>query len=412
MNSQHLIMPIIERVSHKSYLFNVAVLYCVVVIGAILFPLLTAVLAVALLAYVSKSSFLSASLVIFSVAAIFAFINVWKGFNGDWNWYTSHYVLLKDLDFSHYYGRQIGGIPIKFTEPIYYSISYFTSRMTGANIPALAILITFLIYIPMGYAVFNIANKFLTKSYDVAFVICIVLLTGITFTLTIQLVRQEIASAIFVSALVFLFFNRNKAGCFLLLTACLTHNSVLVPSFFTAFVFLLGKRRQSISVPTYVVFWVFALLLGLAYVYGPGSSYYESGRSDGEISLSVVLFDISLLALMFFVYKKFIINKFDGIAVQISWILLTLAFVYSGFLMGVSIAPIPFLRMYFYVELFRALMIAILLSVFLQRQRSLFFYLCCIVVAIGYVYVRMLRAPYFYKFDIVSVFVSTPFISW
>lgn len=90
-----------------------------------------------------------------------------RGFNGDWNWYTSHYVLLKNLDFSHYYGRQIGGIPIKFTEPIYYSISYFTSRMTGANIPALAILITFLIYIPMGYAVFNIANKFLTKSYDV-----------------------------------------------------------------------------------------------------------------------------------------------------------------------------------------------------------------------------------------------------
>ena len=411
MNNQY-IGSVSGAINHRSYTLKIILLYCAVIAGAVFLPLLTAVLTMALLVFISRSSIFSASLAIFSITAIFCFINVGKGFDGDWNWYTYHYVLLKDLNFSSYYGRQIGSIPIKLTEPIYYYVSFLTSRMTGGNIPALAVLITALIYIPVGYAIFNMVKKFLTKSYDVAFVVSVVLLTGITFTLTIQLVRQEMASAIFVVGLVLLFYKQYKSGIFIFLMACLTHNSALVPSFFTLVVLLLGKRRLSLGISTYVVVWLFALVLGVAYVYGPGASYYESGRSDGDISQSVLLFDAALLCLTYFVHKNCIINRFDDSITYMSWMLLTLAFVYSGFLLGVSVAPIPFLRMYFYVELFRALMLAIIFSVFLQRQRNLFFYMCCIVAAIGYVYVRMLRAPYFYHFDIVSVFTSTPFVSW
>lgn len=363
-----------------------------------------------LISYIVRSPHVSALIVIIFATTAFCIMNASRGFQGDWNWYTQHYLLLNTLDFSQYYGGHIGRYPIKTSEPVYYFLSYILSRASGANITVLSITITSIIYLLSGYSLFKLVAVFKMRAKDVAFSILIALLFGITFTLTNQLVRQETALGLLFLAFILILSGSHWIGLVLLGVACLTHNSALLPSIAIVIAFFFRQKTIFASRLHYLFLWLFCVLIGVGYVFTAGSSYVDSGRSDGEISLIVFMLDGSLAAFLLYyclrIYRGVIAASVDE--KQCLYRILTVFFLYSGFLVGLSMAPIPFLRMYFYVEIFRTLIVAILMVYLLKEKRTPFFYVMIFLLAILYLYMRIERAPYYYGVEIVDLLFFSP----
>ena len=83
-------------------------------------------------------------------------------------------------------------------------------------------------------------------------------------------------------------------------------------------------------------------------------------------------------------------------------ILAAAAIIYSGFLLGVSLAPLPFLRMYFYVELFRTLMVGAIVCAVLRLRYGTLLAVPILLTAVVYIEMRIRASPFWYGGGIVA----------
>lgn len=356
---------------------------------AIVFPILTLVSVILFVGFSLRSSAIATGSAIAVVLGIFGWMNSTKGISGDWAWYTQHFIWLQHLDFSQYWGQRIGVFTIKTTEPTYYFIASVISKLSGGSVPALAWSVSALIYIPLGVSVGLILAKMTKVPMHVGVATLIALMAGVTFTLTTQLVRQEVASALLVLGFVLFYFEVRVIGLLLAVLGVLSHNSALAP-----FIVVIAAYWFTTSGERLVWKKVFFLsgafiAIGVAYLLvGPGLNYYESRESVGEISVVVVLMDVSILSIFLFVRSRLDAPK------RLLNVLAAAAIVYAGFLVGMSLAPTPFLRMYFYVELFRTLMIGVIVCALLRLRFGVIFAVPILLLAVVYVEMRIRVSPF------------------
>ena len=356
---------------------------------AIVFPILTLISVVLFVGFSLRSSAIATGSAIAVVLGVFGWMNSTKGISGDWAWYTQHFIWLQHLDFSQYWGQRIGIFTIKTTEPTYYFIASVIAKLSGGSVTALAWGVSSLIYIPLGVSVGLISAKITKVPMHVGVATLIALMVGVTFTLTTQLVRQEIAGALVVFGFVLFYFEARVIGLLLVGLGVFSHNSALAPVIvvIAAYWFAINGERL---VWSKVIFLSGAFVaIGVAYLLvGPGLNYYESRESAGEISVLVILMDASILSIFLFVR-----SRLDGPKRFLN-ILAAAAIVYSGFLVGMSLAPTPFLRMYFYVELFRTLMIGVIVCALLRLRFGLIFAVPMLLMAVVYVEMRIRVSPF------------------
>ncbi|MGQ3294299.1 MAG: EpsG family protein [Shinella sp.] len=336
------------------------------------------------------------------VAALLAWVNAGKGIRGDWVWYTTHFGYLETLPLDQYLGQRIGQYNPEVTEPIYYALSSVVSRLTGANIEVLAVTVTLLIYVAIGTAIVLAISTYTTRGWTLVAATITGMLTGITFTLSTQLVRQEIAASFIGLGIVLFGLKKWVPGALALAAGVLSHNSALIPAAGIILAVLLARANRGWFLRVVVSMGIF-FALGRIYLIQSGNNF--EGRSDGTIGTAVIALDVAVLL----VFGTLVLRTSLGQNPVARIVLLCLPAFY-GFLLAVVSQPIPLLRMYFYVEVLRALMIAFIVVWAMRGRLRIAVGVVAVIVSILYLQLRIDSSPFEYAADFLQVLFASPFL--
>jgi len=365
------------------------------ILVAVVFPVLVVVSVILVIGFSFRSKPVVIGVATTVVLGVFGWMNSMKGITNDWGWYTQHYLMLRWLPFTDYWGHQIGIFAIKTSEPVYYFISSVVSKWTDGNIPVLAWVISALIYIPLGVSVGLLSARMVKMPAHVGISILAALMVGVTFTLTIQLVRQEIANAFLCSGFALFYLGRRAIGLVLATLAVFTHNSAVAPFAVLIAVHFLAFSHGRPAWGRVALLWFGFIGFGVAFwMMGPGETYLDSAKSDGVISPVVIVMDSVFLMVLLFLRSR--LDATQGEMQHFLDVLAVASIVYSGFLIGISPAPIPLLRMYFYVEMFRTLMVTSIVCALLNSRYGSIWAIPILLAAILYVEMRIASSPFWY----------------
>ncbi|ODT24253.1 MAG: hypothetical protein ABS64_06440 [Microbacterium sp. SCN 69-37] len=360
------------------------------VLAALVFPLLAAAIAVIYVVGLHRRGRTAAGIgAIAAVTVLFGYLNQGKAIAGDWAWYVEHYRALEHLDLADYLGRPFGWITPAPTEPVYYSVASVLARASHADVGVLSWAATTLIYVPLGVAALML-SKLLTRRVSVAAAsIVVAMLCGLTFTLSTQLVRQEIAASFICLAIALFVVRKPVVGGAALSVAILTHNSALIPAaavVLSAF-FARGDRVNAWRIIASALGFA---LLGALYLRVSGNDSYQ-GKSDGAVSVFTIGLDLLIVSV-------FLLLARDHGWPPYTRLLAYCTPVFVGFLVGVAAQPLPFLRMYFYLEGLRALMLVVIVGLSLRNVRFRAIAITtAVVLGFLYLHMRIANSPFEYQ---------------
>jgi len=199
-----------------------------------LLPLVSVLFSVLIILYNNKEVRKYNYYIFFILLALYlGFINGSKVPESDLIYYIQNYSNAGKFPFWTY-------ILIHHKEPGFFIYNYITYYLFFGNVTLYLIVTTFISYILLFVAVYKYYHKIYNKSKVIIFSILIVAFFPQLFSLSAQIMRQFMAGAILVYAMVQKFFYGKKAWYYLLLAA-LIHSSVI---FFIPFIYfkLLEKR--------------------------------------------------------------------------------------------------------------------------------------------------------------------------
>lgn len=382
----------------KISLFVLAVIALMACVAFSLFiPALFVFFWLMLIAFLPKNPNVSIALSTLNVIFIFGWMNMEKIPINDWLWYTTHYKWLEEMPLSSYLGAIFNGMTIKVTEPVYHTLSAIVSRVTSGSVPALALVVTITIYGSVSAGIAMLVGKNLKSAFEAVLVTWIPLSVGITFTLTTQLVRQEIAASLLFMSLAMLWTQRKKLGWIFLVLALLTHNSAAFPALcILASAYCINKLK------TPGKYWVpLSILIGGAMggsmILSPGGeNYYISQQNDGSVSISIYILDAILICALIYA-RRYLAELKDLVNT-----LLASLIAYIFFIVAISPAPLLLLRMYFYMDFFRAATLTILVIAALKSRCALLLGVPAILLAFAYVEARLMTSPFYFFGGLIS----------
>ncbi|WP_146069473.1 EpsG family protein [Cryobacterium sp. Y11] len=377
---------------------TVAVIVFVLLAGLIA-PVLAAIISILGFAAISKRPTIIGGTAVGVVAVLLAWINTGKGIQGDWSWYVLHYQILENTPLSEYLGARLPIVTPEPTEPIYYAFARVLSVASGANVELLAVAVTLVIYGTLGAAIISLVVTVDGRPWTVIGATVAGMFVGLTFTLSTHLVRQEIAAALIGLAIVASAKRRWLPAVMILIVASLTHNSALIPAAGLVLATLFLGHGKSL-VLRFIIGGVIFYALGRLYLATLGD---VNGRDDGSISTAVILLDVAVLAAFLFLIRKRGLND-NPIA---STILMCIPAFY-GFVLGVASQPLPLLRMYFFVEILRALMVVFVCAHLMQGRWRLIVGVVIILVPIAYLTLRIQQSPFDYDNSLTDILLWMP----
>jgi EpsG family len=349
-----------EFILHKwKYLKETEVINIFCMFSSVLFcyffsPFLSVLAALLFLSIIFENDKIRMLFLLVIFLCLYSMLIFFKPISGDWNWYTQHYRALQYLDFFSYYGHAYGPFTIKFTEPVYYFLSFVLSRATGANVTVLAVLLSVVFYSVFIFSLFKLSRYFTITAWQQNIIALAAVLFSVTPTLVLHLVRQEMASVLLFCGFTLLLCGNKRSAFFVMIFSVFTHQSAVIVLGIYIVSYLFSKLPLKGG---WLLAFLASLMIGLFYV---KSGYFisedNSGKGDGAVNPLVYLYDAILLFLFLFSMHSL---KLKSSVKNIFYIFVAS---YMGFLLGVSSEPLPLLRMYFYVEWFRAFFIVLILS--------------------------------------------------
>lgn len=336
------------------------------------------------------------------VASIFAWVNVGKAISGDWVWYTTHFRYLETLPLADYLGHRIGRYNPDVTEPIYYTLSSVVARLSGANVNVLATVVTLLIYISIGVAVVLAVSSYTSDGWTLVAATIAGMLTGITFTLSTQLVRQEIAASFIGLGIVLVGMRKMAPGILVLVGGVLTHNSALIPAAGIVLAVVLARANRGWFLRLFVSA---ALFFALGRLYLATSGGNVEGELEGSISTPVILMDLLIVAVFAYLVRRGPLK--DN---PVAHVIVLCMPAFYGFVLAVLSQPLALLRMYFYIEVLRALMVAFIVLWLMRGRLRIVIGVIAIAMSIIYVQLRIASSPFDYASDLVEVLLKSPLI--
>lgn len=362
----------IETLSGQSNLHEKGNLFIVVSLlacFAILSPLLTIIIiGIIAISYVFEVHGVKALMI--SLVFFLGLFNATKQIDGDWYWYVSDYVELSRVSLWDF--LETGESSIRFSEPLYYALSASLSRLSGGNVIVLALVVSLVIYLTYIFALEKLLKEYGLRRLAAATCIIFAVFAGITFTLSLQLVRQFIAGSILFFYFSLLLEGKNKKAMLLFVIGTLIHNSFIVPAILLA---IFSRLWTYTSVKQHYL-QVVSILLVLGYSLGrlivdlmsdsfllAAYSKDDGGISNAVLALDGFLFLVSLAGVFFFRHRNDFYTKCSAISV------LFLAF-YGGMLFGAHELTLFLLRFYFYLEWFRVIGVITLVWFLVYRLKK------------------------------------------
>ncbi len=327
--------------------------------------------------------------------AVFCVMNASKVIEDDWVWYTQHYALMQNYTFDQYLGARIGRITIKPNEPVYYAIANATYYFSGGSISALAAVITSIAYFTTGFAMFRIGESVFSDRGlpGNALLIMGCCLFAVTFTLVTQLVRQEMAMCVSLLSYSLILRRQYITGLLVTVMAVATHQSVVIILFILYAPLVIIRMTESYRfVRPVIAIAFFTIAAGVGYYVSHGSMADMGTKDDGAIAASLIGGDavLALTLLGLTVWK-------GGRSEQGILIVLSYALFYLTLLPMINL-PLAALRLYFYMDVIRALAIMIIFSTaFSARMPNairVFASAVLLIGALAYVNQRIERSPF------------------
>lgn len=366
-----------------------AVVLTVVLVAGLIAPVASALVALIGVAVLSGKPKVAGFTTVGVVGGIFAWINMSKVIQGDWSWYVQHYLVLEYTPLSSYLGVFVRGVRPDPSEPLYYLLARFLSVASGGNVELLAFVVTCVIYGAIGTALVLALTSATRNPWTVVVGTSAGMLVGLTFTLTTQLVRQEISAALIGLAVVTSAYRKWTPTVMIVVAAALTHNSALIPAAGLGLA-VLFRRRGGGRPLRFAISGAVFYALGQLYLTTSGNSDY-TGQDDGAISTAVIALDAVILGtFLFLVWRRGL-----GENAVASTVLLCVPAFY-GFVLGVASQPLPLLRMYFYIEVLRALMVVLICVSLVRGQWDFLIGLAIVGLAIAYLLLRIEQSPFVY----------------
>lgn len=329
-------------------------LWLLLIIAAIFFPWLSIIIVgVFVRGYLEKP--FGRQIFALVLVGFLGLFNATKKIEGDWYWYISDYLKFSSVNFIDY--LESGGLSIRISEPLYYFISFAVSRISDGNAFLFVISITSIIYLTYIFALEKLLKAYGINRLLAAVCIAFAVLAGITFTLTLQLVRQYIAGSMLFLYFIFLLEGKNKKAALIFMAGSLVHNSFAIPGVLLAICVYISSL--TFLMRHYLVMVLFFAISGYAtgtfitHIVGETVFATAAFKDDGSISkpvlaLDVILFLSSLAGVIYFKGKKYFYTKCSAVTA------LFLA-LYGGILFGANELTLFLLRSYFYVEWFRVI---------------------------------------------------------
>lgn len=369
---------------------------------ALVWPVIALLGVVAVLVAHSASPRLSAFLTLTGVSSVFVWMNVEKVPSGDWVWYTLHFRLLDQLPLSQYMGHIVDGIYVKPTEPVYYFATFVLSRLTHGNVAALAASVTLTIYGCLGGALWLMFRD-LDASLPARAGAVAIGLTALTFSLTTQLVREEIALSLAVLGSVLVYLGRRVLGATALVLAVGCHNSSVV--FLGTLALIAWTLRQPRSTARRATV-AAGVLFALGSIYAHLSLASGAPPSNGSVSFLTYGLDGALLVTLGLLRHEV------PEAFRHAWhFLLAFPIIFAAFLAGVSPNGLALLRIYFYMEPWRAAAVAGVSLMLFRRRRNVYLPLVLAVGVFLYATLKIAGAPYDFHGGLIAHMSYSPFLS-
>jgi len=322
---------------------------------------------------------------------LFGWINVEKIPINDWAWYTKHYGWLERMPLSSYLGHVFDGLTIKWTEPVYHTLSALLSRLTGGSVLALTLVVTTIIYGNVAAGIAIMVRGRLKSALEAVLITWVPICIGITFTLTAQLVRQEIAASLLFLGLMLLWVQRQNWGWALVVMALLTHNSSVFPAL-CVFMAVWFTLKTNLGAPYWVtIVFLLGVVLGGMFLLSPsGDVYYENQQNDGTVSTLVYILDVAIFLALLLMRQR--LSDLG----ELTKVVIACVIAYAGLIVAVSPAPLLGLRMYFYMDYFRAAMLVLLVLAFSRTRMGWILGAPFGFAALVYVEARIAVSPFYF----------------
>lgn len=369
----------------------VGVILMASVIFTLYLPALFLFLWLVLMASLPKSPNASIGISVVNILFIFGWMNIEKIPINDWAWYSAHYRWLETMPLGDYLGSQYNGMRIRWAEPVYHTISALVSRLSGGSVPVLAVVVTSIIYCSVAAGVAILVRGRLRSALEAMLVTWVPLCIGVTFTLSAQLVRQEISASLVFLGFALLWANRRNVAIFVIALGVLTHNSSVFPVLcISAAAWLVLKTKGSIKLKLPLIFFI-GLALGCLFLLSPtGEAYYITQKDDGRVSAVVYIMDATILIGLVSLRAR--LKDFGMLPLFV----ISSVFAYSGFLLAVAPVPLLLLRMYFYMDFFRVAMLALIVCALVRSKSGWFWAFPFGIACLIYVESRIAVSPFYF----------------
>ncbi len=288
---------------------------------------------------------------------LFIVLNLAKEPSGDYIWYSQHYIWLANGSLSEYFNSNLYGVSAKVTEPVYYIYTKILSLLSSGNLIIYVIATTTIIYALYSIAIVRLSYKFDLDEQSRATYLIAGLTLCITFTLTNHLIRQYIASAIFILFAYYAYENKWRKTLLAALAATLTHNTIIIPIALIMVATIISRQTSrksnffiaplSILASGFIGNWLIKLL---------SSEHDILSLNDGSISIITLFFDVFCFIGLLVSYQ--LLRTTDSISTNQKSTLESIIlfyFLYIAFLIGIFESPLLLLRYYFYIEPVRVL---------------------------------------------------------
>ena len=305
-----------------------------------------------------------------SVATWISLVNITKSIGGDQGVYTRMFLKVPTVSLTQYFNGEYGTGSGR--EPMFRALTYILYWITGGSVRAYYFIISFVIYFLQFSATYLLFKKLKTEK---GAIICgVLILTFFTqyFVMTLQIMRQMIAGAMAVYALVYRAVY-GKHNWFFLIMAPLIHTSAflitiitLVPVFYS---WLNLKKAILVLVCFAPVIILNELVGNLVGGYG-GNMLANTGYRDsgGTMSITIMLILFIPLTLAAIVnlkrYKTQYNGYYEGYSSKPSNVILPIIycfFLLSIFVLSFSKSPLLQYRFFYYSYSFMPLLMPLLI---------------------------------------------------
>lgn len=370
------------------------------------FPFFAYALVGFLIASLARDGRVGAWCAFLTATGLFAWLNANKVVAGDWDWYTHHYYVMHRMDLLPYFESTYSGVQARLSEPFYHLLAYFLANLTSSNVDVLAVVVTVIIYGVAAVASARIAALYSLRSRDTYFVVLGTLFLGVTFSLTTQLVRQQIAISVLALCVVLLVFGYLRISLFFAVLCLGTHNSSVFPllAFYLVYVVIRAFPKRAFLSIAILSLLFFSFGSAFTAISGEYGAYNFVGKDDGSVSLITFVYDACLVAGLMVLWF---------LREESRWLckyLFCAFLVYLSFVVGTFSDPLAFLRMYFYVEAFRILIVSVVLVGLVRLSRgSLLVGGGSVFLGLVYCYARIESSPFDFKGNVFDYVFYSPF---